>query len=65
MSALTTSNAQSLNFGFNIKWSTSEWPKTKDKLKKGNLVRENRKTKNCQESGKWQMKNQRKTQHFT
>jgi hypothetical protein len=46
ISTLTTLNSQSLNFGFKIKWSISEWPKTKDKLKKGHLVRETAKLKN-------------------
>jgi hypothetical protein len=44
MSTLTTPNAQSLNFRFKIKWSTIEWPITKEKLLKGHLERENRKT---------------------
>jgi hypothetical protein len=57
MSTLTTPNAQSLNFGSKIKRSTSEWTKTKDKLKKGHLVRENRKTQEM--ARKQQMTNEK------
>jgi hypothetical protein len=43
MSTLTTPNAESLNFEFKFKWSTTKWPKTKDKLKNSQLEKENRK----------------------
>jgi hypothetical protein len=44
MSTLTTPNAWSLNFGLKIKWSTIEWHKIKEKLKKCYLEGENCKT---------------------
>jgi hypothetical protein len=44
MSTFATPNIQSFNFGFKIKGSTSEGQKKKTSSKKGNLVRENRKT---------------------
>jgi hypothetical protein len=37
MSTLTIWSVQRLNFEFKINWSTTKWPKTKDKLKNGHV----------------------------
>jgi hypothetical protein len=63
MSTLTTPSAQSLNFEFKTNWSTTKWPQTKDKLKKGHLEYDNHKNQELARSDKRQMQSQRKTQH--
>jgi hypothetical protein len=54
MSTLTTPNAQNLNFRFNIKWSTHEWPKTHELARKWQMKRK-RKTQHSLEHSQWNL----------
>jgi hypothetical protein len=63
MSTLTTPNAQSLNFRFKFKWSTTKWPKIKDKLKNGYLEKENHKIQEL--ARKRQMTNEKAKKNST